>query len=181
MKILLRIILCLFPTFGICATNCQPIFSFKNGWLGGDAAYSIALPTGKTLWLFGDTFIGLKKNLSRKHATIIANSIGLASCNQNKWKMHYIWRVSKDKNPQAFFQTHNSHLIYWPQAGFYYANKIYLVLDQVRRLPNKKTFGFVVKGVTLAIIADYNESPQNWNIRYIKLNVSHDVFPGAAI
>ncbi|MBE0648356.1 MAG: hypothetical protein IH596_11285 [Bacteroidales bacterium] len=29
-----------------------------GGWIAGDATYSIALPDGRTLWLFGDSFIG---------------------------------------------------------------------------------------------------------------------------
>ena len=32
----------------------------KNGWLAGDATISLLLPDGKTLWLFGDSFIGEK-------------------------------------------------------------------------------------------------------------------------
>ncbi|MFN8133591.1 MAG: hypothetical protein U0R70_18770 [Solirubrobacteraceae bacterium] len=28
------------------------------GWAGGDATYSVALPDGRTVWIFGDTFIG---------------------------------------------------------------------------------------------------------------------------
>ncbi|MEQ8714760.1 MAG: DUF5005 domain-containing protein, partial [Cyclobacteriaceae bacterium] len=31
---------------------------YGGGWTGGDATYSILLPDGKTLWMFGDTFLG---------------------------------------------------------------------------------------------------------------------------
>ncbi|MCB9263983.1 MAG: hypothetical protein H6558_03045 [Lewinellaceae bacterium] len=31
---------------------------FGGGWTGGDATYSIPLPGGRNLWLFGDTFLG---------------------------------------------------------------------------------------------------------------------------
>lgn len=30
----------------------------NGGWVAGDATYSIALPDGRALWLFGDSFIG---------------------------------------------------------------------------------------------------------------------------
>ncbi|MDZ7742180.1 MAG: DUF5005 domain-containing protein [Bacteroidota bacterium] len=30
----------------------------NGGWIAGDATYSIALPDSRTLWLFGDSFIG---------------------------------------------------------------------------------------------------------------------------
>jgi hypothetical protein len=32
-----------------------------HGWTGGDGAYSVSLPAGRTLWLFGDSVIGTVK------------------------------------------------------------------------------------------------------------------------
>jgi hypothetical protein len=37
--------------------QCLPYFPDKDGWYGGDGAYSIALDKQRTLWLFGDTFV----------------------------------------------------------------------------------------------------------------------------
>ena len=34
-----------------------PDFPYSGGWLGGDAAYSIAIDPRTTLWLFGDSFV----------------------------------------------------------------------------------------------------------------------------
>ena len=34
------------------------IRKYNGGWIAGDATFSIALPANKTLWLFGDSFIG---------------------------------------------------------------------------------------------------------------------------
>jgi hypothetical protein len=34
---------------------------FGGGWTGGDATYSIPLPDGRVLWLFGDSFMGTVK------------------------------------------------------------------------------------------------------------------------
>ena len=36
--------------------QCLPVFPDKDGWYGGDGAYSIKLNQERTLWLFGDTF-----------------------------------------------------------------------------------------------------------------------------
>jgi hypothetical protein len=36
----------------------QLIRTDNGGWVAGDATYSIYLPDGRTLWLFGDSFIG---------------------------------------------------------------------------------------------------------------------------
>ena len=37
--------------------QCLPSFPDKDGWYGGDGAYSITLDKERTLWLFGDTFV----------------------------------------------------------------------------------------------------------------------------
>ncbi len=54
----------LLPLFcGVChpasrnAAGCLPSFPDRDGWYGGDGAYSILLDDGRTLWLFGDTFV----------------------------------------------------------------------------------------------------------------------------
>ncbi|MBU1180687.1 MAG: hypothetical protein KKE00_03145 [Proteobacteria bacterium] len=39
------------------SSDCIPCFPYKDGWYGGDAAYSIRLDEKRTLWLFGDTFV----------------------------------------------------------------------------------------------------------------------------
>ena len=46
------------PTF---QSQCLPVFPDKNGWYGGDGAYSIKLDQERTLWLFGDTFVDRKE------------------------------------------------------------------------------------------------------------------------
>ena len=59
---------------------CLPSFPYKDGWLGGDAAYSVRLGDGRSLWLFGDTFVGKPGASDRKGAAMIANSVALSTC-----------------------------------------------------------------------------------------------------
>ena len=40
------------------AAICVPSFPYDDGWLGGDAAYSIRLSDTRSIWLFGDSFVG---------------------------------------------------------------------------------------------------------------------------
>jgi len=44
---------------GIPDTTFNTLLRTDNGgWVAGDATYSISLPDGRTIWLFGDSFIG---------------------------------------------------------------------------------------------------------------------------
>src|SRR5262245_33553686 len=68
------------PAAPPAAPACFPTFPYEQGWLGGDGAYSVALSPTRTLWLFGDTFVGSPEQQSRDGATFIHNSIGISEC-----------------------------------------------------------------------------------------------------
>ncbi|MBN1345203.1 MAG: hypothetical protein JXQ73_21085, partial [Phycisphaerae bacterium] len=40
------------------ARDWDAVFARTNGWTGADADYSVDLGDGRTLWLYGDTWIG---------------------------------------------------------------------------------------------------------------------------
>jgi hypothetical protein len=52
------LIACAPVTFYQVATTYNNYFTRNNGWTGGDATYSVPLGGGKTLWSFGDSFVG---------------------------------------------------------------------------------------------------------------------------
>ena len=56
------------PKAGDRSAACWPHFPYASGWLGGDGAYSIPLSPTRTLWLFGDTFIGADGQADRAGA-----------------------------------------------------------------------------------------------------------------
>jgi len=45
--------------------DCTPSFPFKDSWWGADAAYSIPLPDGRSIWIFGDTLYGDRRVVER--------------------------------------------------------------------------------------------------------------------
>src|SRR5262245_33415350 len=60
------------------APVCWPSFPYQQGWLGGDGAYSVPLGPSRTLWLFGDTFVGGPEQRDRAGAQFVHNSIALS-------------------------------------------------------------------------------------------------------
>ena len=46
-------------------------------WLGADAAYSIDLGAGRSLWLFGDTFVATSAAAQRTASGMPRNTIGV--------------------------------------------------------------------------------------------------------
>lgn len=64
-KVFFSVLVLLLSVFNNAYSQAQPDAEFNSllrnvsgGWIAGDATFSIALPEEKTLWLFGDSFIG---------------------------------------------------------------------------------------------------------------------------
>ena len=100
-----------------------------NGWLGSDAGESIVLSDKKTLWLFGDTFIGQLSNGVRvAGAPMINSTIGL----QDRTKrppdgMTFYWK-EKDGQPASFFphQASTPGEFYWVTKGVMLRGELFL-------------------------------------------------------
>ncbi len=100
-----------------------------NGWLGSDVGESIVLSDKKTLWLFGDTFIGRLTNGVRvAGAPMINSTIGL----QDRAKappdcMTFYWK-EKDGKPASFFphQEGTPGEFYWVTKGLMLRGELFL-------------------------------------------------------
>jgi hypothetical protein len=151
-------------------TNQSPVlpdFNYAQGWLGADDAYSVALDPHKSLWLFGDTFVGSKATAQRSQAkTMVRNSIGISHCVPHKrCAMRYFWSQPKAPKPRSFFDSGTDDLWYWPLDGFLNGKTLYVALLAVRNKPNatpKDIFGFEIVGTKLATISNVHASPAKW-------------------
>lgn len=160
-------------------TNCVPQFPYQNGWLGGDGAYSVPLSNDKSVWLFGDTFMG--PNPTRAGSSMVANSIGLSQCTPAGFQIQYFAGTPQQNQPQPFFKATQDK--YWPIHGFVHNHKLYVALEQVSTniAEPDNTFGFAIVGVTLAEIANYQAPPSQWQIRYRELSRTKAAIPGIAM
>lgn len=162
--------------------SCLPEFPLKDGWLGGDSAYSIILPDQSTLWFFGDTFVARTDRESRAEAAFIANSLARSTCTPEGWSIEYDWGNTR-RDPQPFFaldgQDGAPPLSYWPLSSFLHNGKLYLFLERVQRLSGGP-FGFRIVGVDLATIDNPLADPADWTIAIAPLHTGDDAIPGVA-
>lgn len=87
----------------------------NGGWVAGDAAYSIFLPDGRTLWLFGDSFIGtvLEDSSLAAGAHMIRNCAVI----QEDTVMTALYNGTFEA-PVDFVKTLNPDTTwYWPEHG----------------------------------------------------------------
>ncbi|MBP7342656.1 MAG: hypothetical protein KA957_10110, partial [Syntrophaceae bacterium] len=64
---------------------CLPQFPDRNGWYGGDGAYSIALDDRRTLWLFGDTFVSPDDGRKDRSGMdlVWGTTLAVSTCSEN--------------------------------------------------------------------------------------------------
>jgi hypothetical protein len=152
--------------------DCTPSFSLDAPWQGGDAAYSIPLPDGRDVWIFGDTLYGPNREVTGQEPAMVHNSIGISTCKNGKFNIRYsIKRDTKGAFDSFFKPQKNDGTYYWALDGITHNNELWITLLCVRNKPNSDAFalGFEVCGTDLAKVTNINGDPQNWKISYFPL------------
>lgn len=104
------------------------LFTRSIGWTGGDATYSVDLKNGKTLWMFGDSFIDqVSEDRTRPSLNLINNSLVLQDGDQMT-----TYHGGTSINPEAYVKPPESGDWYWPGDGTVTNGKLYLFMHGFR-------------------------------------------------
>ena len=164
-------------------------FPFKDGFLGGDAIYSIKLGANRYLWLYGDTFWNSKKgNMTRTFNAedFPSNTVGVTYVVNDKAEFSYF--RGHGKNPFGIFNhaplsmigltgKQRDKLRIWPKDGQLINGKLWVGLVLI--VENENMFDTL--GVDYALIENSCESPNQWEVDYIQSLRSSSIFPATAL
>jgi hypothetical protein len=182
--------------------QCTPRFPDTDGWLGGDAAYSIPLAStpsqeaGSTsLWLFGDTFIESPGRKPGRQYPFAHNTVGVSHCRADgDWKLATFWGQSSASAQTAFFEPDpNAAWVrhaqaqdgkvpyYWPFDGFVAHGSLFVGLLRVVPSDARGPFNlpFRLVGMDLARVDNPLEPPEQWRIRISTLSENPHAIPGS--
>jgi hypothetical protein len=148
-----------------------------NGWLGSDDGESIVLSSNKTLWLFGDTFIGpLSNGVRVAGAPMINSTIGI----QDRTKsppdcMTFYWK-EKNGKPASFFphQASTPGDYYWVTKGEMLKGELFLFGWCISGGDAQGLLGWTVAGSVLIRISNPLDPPDKWVQRVYSLNLGKD-------
>lgn len=105
--------------------QADALFRSDSRWLGSDDAYSVALSPGRTLWLFGDTFVD---GSSRAKATFIRNSVGIQTgSDPASASIKFFWKPG----PDSYFEAPEGTW-YWPLHGVMAGGSLIVFMMLVR-------------------------------------------------
>lgn len=101
-----------------------------DGWTGGDGTSSVLLPDGRTVWIFGDTFLGgVKPDRSRgPESRLVSNSFVL----QDRQSLATLHGGSASE-PAPLISPPEEGAWYWPAAGVVEEAELRVFLWKFRR------------------------------------------------
>jgi|YelNatPaOPRAMG01_1025707.scaffolds.fasta_scaffold45613_2 hypothetical protein len=154
------------------AGRCLPSFPDKDGWYGGDGAYSIKLDDQRTLWLFGDTFVAGEPDRKNRIGmdVVLGTTVGVSTCSENGFHIDYYLKHDGARYVSFF----GSDEWLWPQDPFILKGVLYIPLLVVRPIQDRtKVFPFRIFGHQFARIKDFSAAdPRQWKYDYIDLSSS---------
>ncbi len=151
------------------AAACVPSFPDKDGWYGGDGAYSIRLDDRRVLWLFGDTFVsdqeGRQDRVGMK--AVLGTTLAVSTCAADgRFDIRYFLK----KNGE-FVSSFGDGEWLWPQDPFMAGRVLYIPLASIEADPRiEGPFKFKVAGHRIARIRDFAGSdPNRWTVEILDL------------
>ncbi len=152
------------------APHLNAKFRSKAGWIGGDGAQSIDLGHQKTLWLYGDTWVGTLTNGRRSKARIVHNSAGV-QCTPDS-ECEFIIRENEQQQPIDLIAPLDGRGWLWFQAGVVVNGQLYLFMSQYEKSTDPLRPDHQPLGQWLAIIENPHDSPLDWRLRQVRLPFS---------
>ncbi len=140
-------------------------FRQSSGWTGGDGAASIPLGSGRTLWTFGDSFIGRIEDGRRIDSRLVNNTFAWQSLDDPKAPLRFFWRTQNEKSAAAL-QPSEPDTWYWPGDGAVVEGQLYLFCKHVRhREQGQPGFQFEWLGNALLQISNPQDQPTDWHAK----------------
>ena len=149
-------------------------FERTGGWTGADVAGTIDLGRGRSLWLFGDTWIGaVESNRHTKASKLVANSIAIQEQGPTPGPIAFFWGNSNSTtHPAAWFVPDTTNSWFWPAGSGAVAPdaggnpRLVVFLNEIgRREGDTSVFGFKLVGGSLALIDHFDATPDRWVVR----------------
>ena len=166
-------------------------FNRTSGWTGGDIGSSIDLGAGRTLWLFGDSWIGpVRDNRHAEGTIMVRNAMAVhpsppeAGTPPAFDSPTFAWSRPRFAEPQPQwlgpanaprrFESPFDKTWYWPMGdglvvlGTYGSQRLILFAIAIGPSGAKDgTWDFRTVGGVICVINNFTDEPSRWNIRQI--------------
>jgi hypothetical protein len=144
------------------------LFRQKDGWVGGDGAFSVQLSDTRMLWLFSDTWVGSVRDGKRKDVRMVNNTVGVQDGAGADIKLTFFVQ-QKDGKPAALFVPPDGKGWFWLFAGHYAGGKLHVFLPRFEKNGKGGAFGFNALDMWLGTVSNPTDEPTKWKTEYAKV------------
>lgn len=171
---------------GVPAPELEALFQCTEGWTGADGSYSAPLSATRTLWLYGDTWVGKIVDGKRVPETMVNSTVAVQEGKGANSKVRFFIQHGEDGNLTALLTPSDGLGWYWLQAGVLAEKKLLLFLAQIEKTSDPGVFGFRQIGKWLGVINNPEDEPTSWHIQQLKIpwtliTTQRDLAFGAAV
>ena len=156
------------------AFSCRPweaaqgMFYSDPYWRGGDCASTVDLGDGRVLWLFADSYVGVKPPYRRDYCCVnmIRNCMGIQhGYDPSTADFAVRWRGTRDE-PRPFFPNEDTSW-FWPGNGVLIDSM--LVVFLMRVCGSDSGLGFKTCGHAAFLVGDLDRNPKEWTLSRLPL------------
>ncbi|MDY3554826.1 DUF4185 domain-containing protein [Gemmata sp. JC717] len=144
-------------------------FRQKDGWVGGDGAFSVSLGEKRALWLFSDTWVGAVRDGKRKDVELVNNTVGVEDGTGSDRKLTFAVQKGAKGKPAALFTPPDGEGWFWPFAGHVADDKLHVFLPRFEKTSDPGAFGFRGFDLWLGTVARPDADPLKWKPEYTKV------------
>jgi hypothetical protein len=144
--------------------EADQLFHRDPNWMGADVASSVDLGGGRTLWLFGDTWVDPSGKGTRQDARMVSNSVAIQTGpDPTTATISFYWGSATDGSPAPFISDRDAESL-WFGNGVRIDDR--LVLFVARTLRNTAAgLGFAHVGWTAVMVENPDAEPSAWRVR----------------
>lgn len=143
------------------------LFRSDPRWLGGDAAFSVDLGSGRVLWLFGDSFVATHAGATRRQSTFIRNSVAIQTGYDPSQATFDSYARNRHGQPVEFAPSNDSTWL-WPLDGIKLGNRLLLFYMRMASDPDKNSLGFQSVGRSAFMVDNPDAEPSRWKPRLLE-------------
>jgi hypothetical protein len=159
----------------------QKMFYSDPYWRGGDCASTVDLGDGRILWLFADSYVGIKPPYFRDYCCVdmIRNCMGIQRGYDPLTAEFTVYWRGTDVDPEPYFPSDDSSC-FWPGNGVRIDDMLFVFLMQV--CSSDSGLGFRTCGQAAFLIGNLEAEPLDWSISQLVLpDNPFGILLGAAI
>jgi hypothetical protein len=160
--------------------EADKLFRSDPRWLGADGAFSIDLGNGRVLWMFGDTFVALKRGDTRKEAAFVRNTVAIQiGYDPSHASIKFYWRTRKGLPSEIF--SSEGKVWMWPSSGIRLDGKLLLFCSRVAPEHKSDSLGFRLAGWIVYEVVHPDEEPSAWTLQKVAEDHGKVIMASAAL